>query len=167
VNAFILDKYEEIEELIIKWNPQCVVCDMRPEPTPIMALNKKYFQTKGAEHNNSMIKPTMTGKEDYVVYWNKFFSIERAYNYVVNQKLLLPENINSVTNKDFYRHFCTFMRVDRMTEKGDKIREFISTTGKKQPDHFLFSTIFALGAKDIYDEIISKRHVTSSGILLI
>ncbi len=168
VYAEVLNTYEEVERLQYAFNPKLTVLDNRPEPTPVAQLHKKFPTIYGAEHHSGIIKPTVVvEKEDGIIGWNKYFSIERLYNYIINKTIGVPIDINQATDEDFYRHLCTYMRIERVNDRGDKERVFISTTGKKQPDHFMFGTILALAAKDAYYYILSKNPIEDAGFIIL
>lgn len=164
-----LSDYSIIPEYINKFHPLMCIIDNRPEPSKVVELRLKYNIIKGAEHSESMVKPTNLSKDESIIFWNKYFSIERFYNMILSQGIGIPMDLNTVTDGAFYRHLTTFMRKDKIDTQGNKRRYFaqVGESTKKAPDHYLFSSIFALAARDAYNEIMSQIKTQDCGFIII
>lgn len=155
---------------IEEFQPNLLVIDNRPEPTPVDELRNHYNIVRGAEHNTGIIKPTQISEKeiDRIVYYNRYCSIERLYNYILNATIGIPTDIEELTEKEFARHIISQMRIERINEKNNtRYLDYVSTTGRKQPDHYLSATIYALAAMDAYITILAKHPPRDCGIILL
>jgi hypothetical protein len=165
--VFVIKRYEELHKILQDFNIKVGVIDNRPEPTPVLELHKKYGSIFGAEHNNGLVKPTGPKKDGNIVSYNRFCSIERVYNYIIERKFDIPRDLNLSTDKKFYKHLISQMKIEKVSENTQRVQHsFIPTTNaKKVSDHFLFATIYALTAYDLYKELMQNNQ--PSGFILL
>lgn len=164
--AGVVKDFEDLHQFFDLFNICFGVADNRPEPTPVFSLFKKYKIFRGAEHNSGSVSAYSNNNvNEHIIGWNRFFSIERVYNYILKQKIELPKNIDSHTDKWFTKHLISQMKVKKISEKGSVNHDYIPITGKKKTaDHYLFALIFMLASIDAYESL--KDASRDSGFML-
>jgi hypothetical protein len=161
-----LDKAEA--DIFSNFDPKAVGVDYRPEPTKVKEFHDRHNQVMGCEHNSSIITPTTpTGKEDHVIGYSRYFSIERLYNMILSEALAFAYELNDYTRKELYNHICTYAKKSSYTTNGQEKNDYVPLIGegKKPKDHYLFATIYTLAAYDYYQHKMSQRG--ESGIIIV
>jgi hypothetical protein len=169
VFATVVKEYSDIPPLFELFKPKGCVIDNKPEPFAVSELHKVYDFVYAADHNNSIMRASELGREDGMVWYNRYYAIERLYNKILKHAIQIPIDLNTITNGEYYDHLCTQMRIIEKKEDGARVYRYISTStsNKKLPDHYMSATLFALTAYDVYKTIKKQHKTTESGLLIL
>jgi len=148
--------FNEIERIIDAFDPTLVIIDNMPETTKVFELWQKYGFVRGASHNNSLHMATKLkqDEESHIIYWNRFCSIERVQHLIRSEAISFPEDIQYITERNFYKHLCSQIKGKKaVNANATEFKDvFTTVTGKKVADHYLFALIYCMAAMDIHEK---------------
>jgi len=162
-----LNSWEEIEALFQSFDFKFAIVDLYPESTKATELCNKHLQLRGAQSVEMAVPTHPDGKEEHIISLNRFHSIDRVYQYILQQRIEIPFDIGGqAARAEFYSHMTSQMKIETVSEKTGNMRvDFKPIKGKKMADHYLMATIYALAAIDC--EMAFRGRQCESGFIIV
>jgi len=151
-----VDNFEDIDSVITKWRPQCVVCDANPERRKAFELAQRFW---GLVHlcfygNNINGKYIHQGENELeqTVTVDRTSWLDLVVSRFFSQSIELPP-----TDLDFRNQIKSVVRVPKIDANGNPVNKYID----RGPDHYMHALNYSEVALAISTKIGGTKNIRS------